>query len=346
MGRACRSVLAVVVVILYLLVAHTASADSKLEQAQKHFRQGQAYFKAGTFDKAIVEYTAAYDLAPRSSVLFNIGLCHENAGEMEKAIAFYDRFLAVAPDEAKSAEALARRGELVRAVERKAAEAKNLQLATAKRAAGNRALGASDWDTAIAELKASYALVSDPEVLYELAEAYRENGDAVLARAEYKRYLSLAEHGNNREDAGRRVQEIDEAERAKFVSAEPRKMPMEREPRGSLIPAIAAFSVAGVAATVGVVFGLKASSIASELDDQLAVGNPPLDTGDPRIDDGKSAALAANISYGAAGVATIVGAYVLYKAFDRDFVPVKAESVIVIPTASPGRVGLALETTF
>lgn len=346
MGRDRRSVLAGLILVSSLWASQSAMADPKLEAAQKHFKQGQAYFKAGTFDKAIVEYQAAYDAAPRAALLFNIALCYENAGELDDAISYYDKYLEMAPDHPKTAEATARREALVRLIERRNADEAKQNNAANRRAAGNRAFGASDWDTAIAEFKASFDLVAEPEVVFELAEAYRAKGDTTLAKVEYERYLALASRGNRREEAARRLQELEASQQPLVVTPEYRPLPAEREARGSLLPGGIALGVAGVAATVGIVFGLKASSIASELDEELEAGGPPLDTGDPRYDEGRQAALTANISYGIAGVSGMVAAYLLYRAFDVETGPTSSGATVLVPTIDADHAGMALEVSF
>lgn len=346
MGQYRRSILAIACVIVQLLAIRGASADSALQKAQKHFRQGQAYFKVGTFDKAIEEYEAAYALAPKPGVLFNIGLCHENAGEDEKAVEFYERYLRDAPNADKATEARARREALARGIEERNQVERARAEAQAKRVAGQAALAAGAWDEAIALLTASNTLVADPEVVYELATAYTGQGEPILARAEYERYLNVAPTGAHRQAAAQRIAELDAAsakqEHVLVGAAAPAN---KGKGAPSLVPSIVAFSVAGVAGAVGIVFGLQASDTNSQLGQSLDDGTPPLDTGDSRFADGKRAALVANISYAAAGVATLAGAYFIRR-YMADEKASQAGQAQLVPTGSMNQAGLALEVTF
>lgn len=349
MGQYRRSILAIACALVQLLAIRGASADSALQKAQKHFRQGQAYFKVGTFDKAIEEYEAAYSLAPKPGVLFNIGLCHENAGDDEKAVEFYERYLRDAPNADKATEARARREALARGIAERKRDAKARNEAQAKRAAGQAALDTGAWDAAIALLTASYALHADPEVVFELAEAYTGQGEPILAKAEYERYLREAPTGSHRQQAARRIAEFDaasgEPDRALDGTREPNAKRVEISGAPSLVPSIVAFSVAGLAGAVGVVFGLQASDVNSELGQALDDGAPPLDTGDSRFSEGKRKALIANISYATAGVATLVGAYLVRRYMSSEKAS-KGGQALLVPTASSNHAGFALEVTF
>jgi tetratricopeptide (TPR) repeat protein len=67
-------------------------------KAAAHFKQGQAYFKADDFDRAIPEYQAAFDLSAEPSLIFNIALCHSRANRPAQALEAYRRYLELAPD--------------------------------------------------------------------------------------------------------------------------------------------------------------------------------------------------------------------------------------------------------
>ncbi len=342
MGRHSQTLLIVAVVAVSgALAARPALAQSKLTKARKRFEQGEAYFKAGTYDKAIEEYRAAYDLVPRPGLLFNIGLCYENLDDPENAIAFYDRYVGADPDGGKVSEARARREALSRKLDERRADAERRQRAEDERTAGTRALIAGDYDEAIARLTASYELVPEPEVLFELAEAYRGVGDWILAATEYRRYLAASETGANRARASERLREVEAKAAADRVGPGQATGPARtrRVRRGSLTPAIAAYAVAGVAAGAGVLYGLSSRSTLSDIEDELVTGTPPLDTGDPRFDDGRTAARNANIAYAVAGVAAITGAVLTWRAL-------RTKEVIIAPTASASGAGVTMELTW
>jgi tetratricopeptide (TPR) repeat protein len=88
-----------------LLLPFTAPAladqkrdDRAWREAKEHFKRGQRLHDNGKYDEAIVEYEAAYRLAPIPDLLFNLGLVYRLKGEHAKAIDAYERYLDAAPD--------------------------------------------------------------------------------------------------------------------------------------------------------------------------------------------------------------------------------------------------------
>lgn len=220
--------------------------------ARKHFEQAEAYLKAELYDKAAGEYQAAYDLSGKTVLLYNVGLAREKQGELEAAVAAYDRYLAAEPDGVKSAEARAR----VEALRRRVVEL---------------------------ELEAERKLEAERQ-----AEAERK------AAAE------------------RRAAEEARAGEPDPVASEPEEPPPPS--RRSMVPAYVAGGVAALAGAVGIGFGLSSRATLSDLDDALATGTPPLDTGDPRFDEGRRKALYADLAFATAGTALVVAGVLAYRA--------------------------------
>ena len=73
-----------------------SSADQKTE-AKAHFKQAQLAYKLGKFDKALAEYSKAYELLPLPGFLFNVGQCHRQLGAYDRAIFFYKGYLREKP---------------------------------------------------------------------------------------------------------------------------------------------------------------------------------------------------------------------------------------------------------
>jgi iron complex outermembrane receptor protein len=178
-----------------------------LEKARAHFQQGEAYLMAKAYDLAVKEYEAAYQLVPKPDILFNIGLAYEALGDPKQALFAYQRYLSTAPETAvKRAEATARVVGLERAIkeqEEKAAKDKADADARARRArdaaeaiaAGRAHLGRGAFAEAIAAYRKAYDLAGNVELLYEIAEAYRQQGDEAQALVEYERYRKEAPAG-------------------------------------------------------------------------------------------------------------------------------------------------------
>jgi tetratricopeptide (TPR) repeat protein len=206
---------------------------------------------------------------------------------------------------------------------------------------------AGAFDLAAAEYEAAYAAVAEPGLLFNIGLAWENHGDRAAAIAYYDRYLAAVSTGGRSAEARARrdvlVRAVDEARaaeaaraeaaraeaaraeaaraeaaraeaaRAEAARAEAARAEAARRDRPSWIPPIAAYGVGAVALGVGIVYGLEARSIGDELENELEDGEPPVDTGDPRFDDGRSAAVTADVAFGIAGAAAVVGAVLTYR---------------------------------
>jgi tetratricopeptide (TPR) repeat protein len=92
--------LAALALSLLALGAQPAGADPAADRAKAAaaFKQGQAYFQRGDYDRAIPEYETAFELSKEPSLVFNIALCHNRSNRPEQALAAYKRYLELAPD--------------------------------------------------------------------------------------------------------------------------------------------------------------------------------------------------------------------------------------------------------
>ncbi|MDD5308811.1 MAG: tetratricopeptide repeat protein [Deltaproteobacteria bacterium] len=74
----------------------SASAGTKQEAKRKageFFARGEALFDAGEYDKAAESFAQAYELAPHPSVLANIALSWERAGNLPAAVERWEQYL-------------------------------------------------------------------------------------------------------------------------------------------------------------------------------------------------------------------------------------------------------------
>ena len=97
-ARPSSLALAALAAFAVLAAAPTPAAADDREKAAAYFRQGQAYFQRGDFDRALGEYKAAYQLSKEPSLIFNIGLCHDRANRPEEALLAFQRYLELAPN--------------------------------------------------------------------------------------------------------------------------------------------------------------------------------------------------------------------------------------------------------
>lgn len=140
-----RSISSRVALVLALSFACLAVAQPKKnadEQAARTlFADGQKAYDLGEFDRALTLYSDAYKLKPLPGFLFNIGQCHKQLGNFERAAFFFGRFVDNSKPEAANvalakelkADMEKRQAEKVEA-ERKAADEK----AAAERAAAEK----------------------------------------------------------------------------------------------------------------------------------------------------------------------------------------------------------------
>lgn len=301
-------------------------SPAQLDEARRHFDQAEAYLRTGAFADAAAAYLAAYGVVPTPVLLFNAGLAWEQHGDLEAAVAHYDRYLAAEPEGVKSVEARARRAALTAKLDarRQTAERAERVVTLRREAAAHSAAGRHP--DAIAALHEAQGLApDDPELDFELGEAYLAAGDRVRAESAYRRYEAGAGTAH-RDDVTARLREL---------AAKP---PL---PAPSKVPEIVAYSAAGTALVVGILFGLSASSQASDLEAAIDRGSPPIDTGDERFDDGRGSALVANVAFGVTAVAAGVGAYFTIRRL-RAGRASATERLTLAPVQAPSGHGAAL----
>ena len=66
--------------------AHKAEAKVEVEKAQLHY-------KLGRFEEALKSYTRAFELYEAPALLFNIGQCHKNLQQFDRAVFFFEGYL-------------------------------------------------------------------------------------------------------------------------------------------------------------------------------------------------------------------------------------------------------------
>ncbi|HEX8440681.1 TonB-dependent receptor domain-containing protein [Archangium sp.] len=79
-----------------VLCAGSALADARLE-ARRHFRNGMSLIAQGQYDQGIAELEAAYVIKPHPNVLYNIARAYQDAGRVNEAVDYYQRYLATNP---------------------------------------------------------------------------------------------------------------------------------------------------------------------------------------------------------------------------------------------------------
>ncbi|HJL14345.1 MAG TPA: tetratricopeptide repeat protein [Sandaracinaceae bacterium LLY-WYZ-13_1] len=87
--------------------AHAQTEDD--ERARLHFESGRSYFAEGAYDRALQEFEQAYELSPRTPMLFNLGTTYERLGRLEEARDAFQRYLDESGPDAQNRELLERR---------------------------------------------------------------------------------------------------------------------------------------------------------------------------------------------------------------------------------------------
>jgi tetratricopeptide (TPR) repeat protein len=72
-------------------------------RAKQHFDAAEVHYRLGRFEAALDEYTKAYEASPLPAFLFNIGQCHKNLRDHERAIFSYESYLRDAEDSSNRA---------------------------------------------------------------------------------------------------------------------------------------------------------------------------------------------------------------------------------------------------
>lgn len=87
-----------------LLLPCLAIAEKPEVTMRRHYETGTRLFSVGEFERAALEYRAAYELRPHPALLYNIAQAYRNAKNSERAIFFYRSYLRNAPAASNRAE--------------------------------------------------------------------------------------------------------------------------------------------------------------------------------------------------------------------------------------------------
>jgi tetratricopeptide (TPR) repeat protein len=163
--------------------ATAAPTPEQLAQAKKAFEEGNALFKAGKLDEAVVKLKESYRLSKNAFLLYNIGQTYDLLSQKDLVLFYYRKFLASAPATAPMRPTVEKRVA--------ALEAENVQAATPEgETAGNDAavtaptskFGANDFkhvtiDTAPPGWPIDIAAQLPPESGFTVKLFYRSSGD-------------------------------------------------------------------------------------------------------------------------------------------------------------------------
>lgn len=87
------SVRAIALLCAVALSLAAAPVQARNQDARAKFERAQRAYHVGSFEEALALYEEAYRLDPRPPFLFNIGQCHRQMGNWERAICFFNQYL-------------------------------------------------------------------------------------------------------------------------------------------------------------------------------------------------------------------------------------------------------------
>lgn len=92
-ARVATSLLVAGALLLALVAPAGAAGPTRREQAKVAVEKGETDYKLGRFEEALAEYSHAYELFPAPALLFNLGQCHKQLKNYERAIFFFEGYL-------------------------------------------------------------------------------------------------------------------------------------------------------------------------------------------------------------------------------------------------------------
>jgi hypothetical protein len=91
-ARCCRGRLSLAGVVVVLSLGGSGqiaqAGESDKVTAKAHYEKGTRLYEIREYDKALLEYKAAYLAQPDPAFLFNIGQCYRKLGQNQEALSF------------------------------------------------------------------------------------------------------------------------------------------------------------------------------------------------------------------------------------------------------------------
>jgi hypothetical protein len=240
---------------------------------------------------------------------------------------------------------------LLLAVPTAQAQQSNLRASRAR-----KACQAGDYQAGVELLAELFAETRDPNYIYNQGRCFERNGKNVDALLSFREYLRIA--GNlpeaEKQDVERHIAELQAASAAQEPTAPPPveramppaanielpKPPAASKGAGLRTAGIVTASVGAAAVIAGVVFGLQARSIESE----VTSDNNNRQTYDRKKDDrGRLYANLQWVSYGVGGAALAGGALLYYFGHRAAQTPA---SLALVPVLAPDHAGASLQGSF
>ena len=315
-----------------------AAVDDAQVKAKEHYTKGKALYDKGSYADAMAEFQMAYDLKPHPSVLKSIGECKVQINDIPGAIAVFERYL--------EDPAATKRDEVnAKIVEIKAMMAM-VDLSSVPTGAGITVDGAvTDKVTPV-----TLNLTPGDHTIVLNADGYEPlEKPLTLAKGEKKQVaIDFAKEGKS--TTGEEPALVDPfADEGGAVPAEGGEVENEKE--GPPAAFWIAAAVAGVGLVSGTVFGTMALGDEDDFNQKkksAATGDVTGDLNDIK-DSGERNAIIADVSFGVAAAAAVVGVIILLtdkRGEKAEADTATARRVQVVPVASGNAVGMSTAVSF
>lgn len=97
LGRAVRGVGTKWLLALALAASVARAEGAAIDAAKRSMEEGQTLYAEKKYAEAAAAFAKAYSLSPYAAFLFNEGVCHERLGDLDRAIATFQRYLSADP---------------------------------------------------------------------------------------------------------------------------------------------------------------------------------------------------------------------------------------------------------
>ncbi|HVV51887.1 MAG TPA: tetratricopeptide repeat protein, partial [Polyangia bacterium] len=84
--------------------ADESTPDKALNEAKEDFETAQTFFVRGEYDAAAAKFLEAYNKKPYPAFLFNVAVSYEKAKQLDKAKAYFERYLQDDPNASDAAQ--------------------------------------------------------------------------------------------------------------------------------------------------------------------------------------------------------------------------------------------------
>jgi hypothetical protein len=313
-----------------------AAADDAQAKAKEHYTAGKALYEKGSYADAMAEFQIAYDTKPHPSVLKSIAECKVQMGDIPGAIVIFEKYLED-PAATKKDEVSAKIAEI------KGMMAK-VDLSSVPTGAGITVDGSVTEKVTPVTLELTpgeHTLVLNTDGYEPLEKPLK------LGKGEKKQVaVDFAKEGKSTSAEEPTIVDPFAEEGGGAAPAEGGEI--ENESEGPPAAFWIAAAVAGVGLVAGTVFGTMALGDEDDFNQKKSANASESDLQDIK-DSGERNAIIADVSFGVAAAAAVVGVIILVtskKKGEKAEADTASARVNVVPVATGNAVGMSTAVSF